>query len=313
MKRRVIQIANSTQLISLPRKWALENNIRKGDELEITLCGNSLTVGGNPRMQDAAVELDISGLDRTSVMFNIRAAYRRGFDKITVRFSNPTTRHYRSETDISLISIIHTEVNRLVGIEIVEEGHDTCVLRDLQTTASKDFNVVMKRIFLLLKSTTEELVVGAREGDMISLGTIDEKHDTITKFVSYCLRSLHKFGYMDTNKTPPMYNILANLDVITDIVKYSSRDVIAFDHAVSKETHNILERISDSVSIFHELYYKFDHKKVNRLSEHRDMVLKRIKSAPKSIPSEELLLLNNMEHICELIRDLVGAVMGLQL
>ena len=30
MKRKVIQIANSTQLISLPRKWVLDHNIKKG-------------------------------------------------------------------------------------------------------------------------------------------------------------------------------------------------------------------------------------------------------------------------------------------
>ena len=37
MKRKVIQIAESTQLVSLPRKWALANNIRRGDELEVTV------------------------------------------------------------------------------------------------------------------------------------------------------------------------------------------------------------------------------------------------------------------------------------
>ena len=36
MKRKVIQIADSTQLISLPRKWSLAHGIKKGDELEIT-------------------------------------------------------------------------------------------------------------------------------------------------------------------------------------------------------------------------------------------------------------------------------------
>ena len=33
MKRKVIQIAESTQLISLPRRWAMKCNVKKGDEL----------------------------------------------------------------------------------------------------------------------------------------------------------------------------------------------------------------------------------------------------------------------------------------
>ena len=32
VQRKVIQIAESTQLISLPRKWAVKHNIKKGDD-----------------------------------------------------------------------------------------------------------------------------------------------------------------------------------------------------------------------------------------------------------------------------------------
>jgi bifunctional DNA-binding transcriptional regulator/antitoxin component of YhaV-PrlF toxin-antitoxin module len=44
MKRKVIQIAQSTQLISLPRKWAKKFGIKKGDELEVEEKGSSVTV-----------------------------------------------------------------------------------------------------------------------------------------------------------------------------------------------------------------------------------------------------------------------------
>jgi len=40
MKRRVIQIADSTQLVSLSRKWAIQRGIKKGDELEVKEEGN---------------------------------------------------------------------------------------------------------------------------------------------------------------------------------------------------------------------------------------------------------------------------------
>ena len=44
MKRKVIQIADSTQLISLPRKWAQKFNIKKGDELEVEEHDNKIVV-----------------------------------------------------------------------------------------------------------------------------------------------------------------------------------------------------------------------------------------------------------------------------
>ena len=40
MRRKVIQIAGSTQLISLPRKWAIRQGIEKGEELNIDEQGN---------------------------------------------------------------------------------------------------------------------------------------------------------------------------------------------------------------------------------------------------------------------------------
>ena len=42
IKRRVIQIANSTQLISLPRKWTIQHNIKKGDELDVQEDGSKI-------------------------------------------------------------------------------------------------------------------------------------------------------------------------------------------------------------------------------------------------------------------------------
>ena len=44
MKRKVIQIAESTQLVSLPRKWALKYGVKKGDEVDVLEEGNKIVV-----------------------------------------------------------------------------------------------------------------------------------------------------------------------------------------------------------------------------------------------------------------------------
>ena len=62
MKRKVIQIAGSTQLVSLPRKWAKEHNVRKGDEVDVQENGNTVIVTvGNLNMVEKA-EIDITNL-----------------------------------------------------------------------------------------------------------------------------------------------------------------------------------------------------------------------------------------------------------
>ena len=73
------------------------------------------------KIQMDKVEIDITGLDRSSIMNYIRSVYRRGFDEIVVRFNDPWTYHHRISQKKKVISIIHTEVNRLIGVELIEQ------------------------------------------------------------------------------------------------------------------------------------------------------------------------------------------------
>ena len=65
MGRKVIQIADSTQLISLPRQWTKKYNVKKGDELEVVEKDNMLEVSTKRADQEMEITLDVSGLDKT--------------------------------------------------------------------------------------------------------------------------------------------------------------------------------------------------------------------------------------------------------
>ena len=121
MKRKVIQIADSTQLVSLPRKWAIRYNIKKGDEVEVEEQGNKLLIGTEKTHDIGSIEVDISSLDRDSFMFLIRILYIRGYNEIKLTFNNPLADHHRIGKKVKVISEIHNEVNRLTGIEVIQQ------------------------------------------------------------------------------------------------------------------------------------------------------------------------------------------------
>ncbi|MBI1969382.1 AbrB/MazE/SpoVT family DNA-binding domain-containing protein, partial [Candidatus Woesearchaeota archaeon] len=102
MKRKVIQIADSTQLVSLPRQWAKQQGIKKGDEIEVEVRGSTITIkaGESGKPDLGKVIIDVSGLDRSSIMFAIRAAYRKGYDEIEVHFQSTTAPYYRIGKDL---------------------------------------------------------------------------------------------------------------------------------------------------------------------------------------------------------------------
>ena len=82
MKRKVIQIANSTQLISLPRKWSQKYGVKKGDELEVEDDGSRIIISTEKAQELGNIEVDISGADRDFLLFLIRSLYIKGYDEI---------------------------------------------------------------------------------------------------------------------------------------------------------------------------------------------------------------------------------------
>src|SRR3989344_6975262 len=201
MKRSVIQIANSTQLISLPRKWSQKYNIKKGDELEIEEQGNKLNITTEKPQDTGSIEIDITDLDRDSFMFLIRVLYIRGYDEIKITFNNPVVSHHRLGKKVKVISEIHTEVNRLTGIEVVQQRENFCVLKVLSESSIKDFDLILRRIFLLVMDASNVLVKGATKSEKHLVESIEDAHNTITKFVANALRLLNKVGYPDDKNT----------------------------------------------------------------------------------------------------------------
>jgi len=310
MKRKVIQIAESTQLISLPRKWCLQHGIMKGDELEVEEHGNRLAVLTEKDTEMGSVEIDISSLDRTSIIFLIRGLYKKGYDEIKLIFNKPTTTHYRLTQTTKIISAIHQEVNRLTGMEIVQQKDNFCLLKAISKPTDKELDSMLRRVYILLLDAAKDLIEGAKSNDQLLIETIQEKHDTITKFVSYSLRIMNKIRNEDIN-TRFLYHIIATLDKITDLLKICGRDLQEYNKKLRKESVTILDSIYNSFTMYYALFYKFDLDTARKLSENKELVSNRIESMSLRLPPQEILLLSNMHQSLELFKDLTECRMAM--
>ena len=88
MKRKIIQIADSTQLVSLPRKWSLKYNIKKGDEVEVEEQGNKLLVSTEKGVELKSIEIDVTELDRTTILYYLQSLLQGdSFQLINLRFN----------------------------------------------------------------------------------------------------------------------------------------------------------------------------------------------------------------------------------
>ncbi len=142
---------------------------------------------------------------------------------------------------------------------------------------------------------------------------IIEKHDIITKFVSYCLRLLDKFGTDKYHNKEIIYHIVATLDKIADVYKNVARDILQFKPKISKKTLKYLEEVVSSIDLYMKLFYKFNNKCMIELNKRRDNFKKELKTNLMKMTKEEIIILKDMEHVLEILADLIVARSGLEI
>lgn len=88
MRRKVIQLAGKTLVVSLPSKWVKKTVVNKGDELEITENGHSLVISQIEKKVCTRTVIDVSGLNASLVWRYLTAAYIKGIEDIVSDISN---------------------------------------------------------------------------------------------------------------------------------------------------------------------------------------------------------------------------------
>lgn len=310
-QRKLMQHGISSLTLALPMKWIKDRGLKKGDSLYVDIEGNKLILGTEKSLQIERISVDITGLDRSSIILYLESLYRFGYNEVEVRFNDKTAHFYRENKKINISTLLHWIVNRCMGWEIVDQTENKIIIKYLMKEASEDFKTILRRIFRLLNEAAENLIGGIKDNDKTRITTVEE-HDNITKFVSYCLRLLNKYGHPDVKKTCLYYHVIASLDKIIDIMKYNARDILNYNKNFNKLTINIWEDINKSLKDYYNLFYNFDLDLVKKLSKSRDDTRKKIKDNAKKIPAEELIFITSMYQIMEIILDLMEFRMGLE-
>lgn len=311
MRRKVIQIADSTQLISLPRKWAVKYGIKKGDEINVEESGNSLHISTEVNEAPRAISINISDLDRDSLLYALRAAYTQGFDEITFLFGKNQTEDFRRKKTINTLNIVEQEVSRLNGIEIFTQNDQSCTIKSISIDTEREFNNLFNRILYLVSETVQDYVTAYETGNKEVLSNIESKHDLISKFVYYCERILSKGVYRDVNKTKNLATLLTYLDLCVDSIKYSARVVLSSPHQPSKKTIKHFQEVHEEFVQFIKLYKKFTQNDLKKLNQQLIQSSDEFEKLIGGKSSTEVKIIAHMNTFIENLRFLIIVVTNL--
>ena len=245
MRRKVIQIAESTQLISLPRKWCIEHGIKKGEELEVTEEGTKLIV-------DTAKEFLMTRskilIEKPEKLFGqtIRSTYIMGVDELEVEFGQP-----------EVLKLVQNESAKLLGFEIVSHSNKGCVIRSVASALDTEFDSILRRTLLLLTEMAKDSLVALKSGNFSALSEIVERERINNKLTAFCLRVLNKKGYKDRKKMTAMYGLVCELEYLADEYREISNYVQAKKCRLDPKVLSLFQGMVERTQEFYELVYKF--------------------------------------------------------
>jgi phosphate uptake regulator len=294
MKRKVIQIAGSTQLISLPRKWSLKYGIKKGDELEVEEQQSSIIVSTEKDIDQNKTILDTNKLGTFHQNY-IASAYHMGFDEVQVLFNNP-----------KIQEIIREKTLDCVGYEIVDQGKNFCTIKSISHASYEQFDPILRKIFIIIKTMGAHIIEALEKNDHAALKEVLVLEVTTNKLTDFCRRILIKRGYEDPKKTAIMYSLVTDLEKLAD----DYRDVCIFvlDNKlkISKETTNILKEVNTIFEAFYTAFYKFNKDHLELIQETHQKLQFGIYNNLKKIPKEELVLRSILRSIVKNVYELTS-------
>ncbi len=193
MKRKIIKLGQATYVLSLPSPWIRENQLEKGDYLEVEEEEGTLRLSPPRVKKGKTIQLDIRKLADKLANGNLVMAYSAGYDTIEVLheptidvYTYPSTEEKKQRTTEFLQFIVH---NKLTGMEIVEQSDRRTIIKDLGAGVSEESaQNVFQRLLFLLTNQVKEVEKVLVNGNAEQLRSLSPTFLNIRRFLLYYTR-----------------------------------------------------------------------------------------------------------------------------
>ncbi len=290
MKRKVIQLAHKTFVVSLPSKWVKKLGIKKGDELEVDDSGKSLSIATQSKSK-STVSIHLNGPEEL-MRRRINTAYKRGFDELELTYDDPKA-----------IKAIQKELDLLLGYEIVKHGEKHCIIKCIANTLEEEYDVILRRIFLMLLEMGEESLKAIKNKEFDRLNEIALLEHTNDKLTNFCKRVLNKNC---SQNSIMQYCIVRELERIADSYAKICTNMQESKLKASRETILFYEKTNNLVREFYDLFYDFKEDRAEIFSRHREEIKKQGSILTNAKPKEEALLIQTISGIASQVNAAAG-------
>lgn len=295
MKRKVNLVGPNTLTVSLPIQWVKENHINKGDELFTLIDKDKITFSVSekkPVVKEVTITIDKHTYHSLSRYLTI--LYRTNYNRIILIYSESELYHNKKGEKVNLKKLINKIVERLVGAEIVSQSATKTEIECFITEKTKELDKIEKRIYFLLKETTDQLLEATKGNFKEFNETLYDHHDNITKFINYFLRMLYESDRSEEEKKAG-YAFYTFIDTMVDKIRHLGEKIEMFGC-----TPKIKKYLQEVLGVFYGQFDALGKKQLSpQVIEERYKLKKRIDKENLSI--KELRVLQEIYIFLETI------------
>lgn len=264
MKRKLIRQGRSGMTVYLPKKWVDARHLVAGDEVELSEEAGRLVLETEKRAgKIKQIERDITGLDKDSILQTFTALYESGFDEIKFVYKKNDSKDFATGKKLLVSERITSLVQRFHGMEIVSQGDDYYLVKDISSQSDREFDVILRRIFFLLSEFDTYINDGLKE-DRKRYDQGKERYEGIIRFVGFCLRLLNKRQVPDAEKYN-LYEVINSLNHIALYYRFMADDLEG--KKTSDKTKDLIRRMGIVVRRFHDFYYDTNNERLVELNK----------------------------------------------
>jgi len=297
VKRKVIQLAGKTFVISLPSAWVKQWGITKGEEIELLENGPQLQITTSKARDMKKCSVDFTNASERVIRWVLSSLHKKGYDEIEMITS--------SKEQEAIIDELLKDL--FIGFAIIHKTAGSCIVRCLSKEFEDQFDIILRRAFLVtlsLAEQTTELAASGKYDQLPTLATLEKNNNQLTNF---CQRILNKRGNPDATKTTFLYVITWNLEKIADEYKYLGKS-LAVRKQIGKQTLALLKETNRLLRDYYELFYSFDLQGLNRLATAYKKLHEDIEQL---MTKEDPLHLSYLSHIVLKIADFSPSTVAL--
>ena len=302
MRRRIVQHGSSSLTITLPFRWVEQFGLKKGDELELEVDGPRivLSTGRDSSVLRKVVDTTDFGVFTKN---NVTHLYQLGYDEVEVRFSD----------ELSLRDV-KERVAECIGFEVIDQRKNSITVRCIAHTLESEFDVLLRKSFLVTKEMAEGVFAALRSGDNGRLKELRHLEFMNNKFVVACVRILSRRGYhASQRRTSQMYDILKGIERVADEYKYICDLFAGPGRRLSGDILAFFAEVNAYYAAFYSIFYKFDPRLKEKIYLDRKMLKEKGSCLLQKSKGRESVLLHHLLSVIEKVYDSAGEYFALML